>query len=116
MRLGLIPRKAASFAALLALLLQLAIAATHHHAVARGSSELIGDGQAFASSQDDGSTPSSADRCDICLGLALGASFVVPDAIAPDPDAAAAPTARDAPENRARTVLLAFRSRAPPAL
>jgi hypothetical protein len=118
MRLGLIPRlrKAASVTALFAILLQLAIAATHHHAVVLGGANQIGAQLSLTAPPDGGSAPASDELCEICLGLALGSSFVVPDAPSLDLAPAGPPVQLSAPESRARTVLLAFHSRAPPAL
>jgi hypothetical protein len=115
MRLGLIPRlrRAAAFAAMLAVLLQAAIAATHHHALA-GPGDLAAQ-KAFAAAPQDGSGPlSDESTCEICLGLAFGSAFALPDAIALDMAEASAPADRVAPEDREGTILLAFRSRAPP--
>jgi hypothetical protein len=118
MGLGLIPRlrRAASVAALFAILLQLAVAATHQHAVIAGGAYQIGGQQSSAAPQDNGSGPASDERCEICLALALGSSFVVPDAITLDLAPVTVPAQVSAPESRARTALLAFQSRAPPLL
>jgi hypothetical protein len=117
MRLGLIPRlrRAASVAALFAILLQLAVAATHYHAVFLGGFDRIGSQQSVSAPQGDDSAP-SGEECEICFDLALGSSFVLPDQAPVDLLPASLPVHRTAPQDRERTALLAFHSRAPPAL
>jgi hypothetical protein len=100
---------------MLAILLQVAIAATHHHANVLAGLGGLATQKSFAAAPQDGSGPlSDESTCEICLGLAFGSAFVLPDAIALDLAVASVPTQRTAPEDRERTTLLAFHSRAPP--
>jgi hypothetical protein len=116
MRLGRLVaplRRTAAFAALLAVLLQLAIAATHHHAVILGGPLTLSGQKTFVTPPEGDSLPAEED-CPICLDLALGTTFILPLGIAldlaPAPDAAPGDIQR---EREVRT-RLAFQSRAPP--
>lgn len=106
-------RRPAAFAALFAVLLQLAVAATHHHASVVGGAPTLSGQQSFVTPPDSGPLPGQESDCPICLGLALGTTFILPPGIALDllPTSDAAVGAERELEARA---LLAFRSRAPP--
>jgi hypothetical protein len=97
-----------------AVLLQLAVAATHHHADALGGPLTLSGEKALVAAPDDGPPPAAENECTICLGLTLGTTFIVPPAIA----LGLLQTAGPAPgvierELEART-RFAFKSRAPP--
>jgi hypothetical protein len=101
---------------MLAILLQLAITATHHHAVFLGGAERIGGQQSVVAPQDGGSAPASDEGCEICLGLALGSTFVLPDGAPLDVLPPPLPRHWSPLQDRERAVRLAFHSRAPPSL
>jgi hypothetical protein len=118
MRLGRLiarTRKVAAIAAMFSILLQLAIAATHHHADLFGATFALSGQTVTIALPDDGSAPPADEStCQICLGLAFGTAFILPTVLVldlpPAADAASAVVQR-APDARTQ---LAFRSRAPP--